>query len=61
MNLALHWKYSDSDALMAECIRTFPTVTFPAMLLLRREEAETGKGSGVQRKEVGSAAEEPPR
>ena len=27
-----------NDALAAECIRTFPTVTFPATLLLRREE-----------------------
>ena len=30
-----------SDVLMAECIRTFPTVTFPASLLLKREEVET--------------------
>ena len=60
INLALHWKDSDSDVLKAECIRTFPTVTFPATLLLKREEAETGKGNGVQRKEVGSAAAGPP-
>ena len=45
---------------MAECIRTFPTVTFPAMLLLKREETETGKASGVPRKEVGRDAEEGP-
>ena len=29
------------DPLMAECIRTFPSVTFPASLLLKREERET--------------------
>ena len=29
-----------SDTLMAECIWTFATVTFPALLLLRREEVE---------------------
>ena len=32
---------------MAECIRTFPTVAFPATLLLRREEVETGKATGA--------------
>ena len=32
---------------MAECIRTFPTVTFPASLLLKREEIETGKRTGA--------------
>ena len=37
-----------NDALSAECVRTFPTVQFPAMALLRREEVETGKVSGVQ-------------
>ena len=36
----------------AECIRTFPTVTFPATLLLKREETETNKLSGVQKKET---------
>ena len=34
------------DILMAECVRTFATVTFPASLLLKREEIETGKASG---------------
>ena len=36
-----------SDVLRAECIRTFPTVTFPASLLLKREEIETGKRAGA--------------
>ena len=40
MNLSLHWS-DESDVLAAECIRTFPTVTFPATMLLKREEAET--------------------
>ena len=31
---------------MSECIRTFPTVTFPAALILKREEIETLKVSG---------------
>ena len=34
------------DVLKAECIRTFPTVTFPAAELLRREEVETHKTKG---------------
>ena len=34
------------DILRAECLRTFPTVTFPAAALLRREEVETGKVPG---------------
>ena len=34
------------DPLMAECIRTFPSVTFPASLLLKREEIETLKVPG---------------
>ena len=51
MNLSHQWS-AGSDVLAAECIRTFPTVTFPATLLLKREEAETGKLSGVQKKEV---------
>ena len=34
------------DVLKAECVRTFPTVTFPAASLLRREEVETGKVRG---------------
>ena len=46
----MHW--NDADILAAECIRTFPTVTFPATLLLKREEAETNKLSGVQKKEL---------
>ena len=36
MNLSLHWS-DEADILAAECIRTFPTVTFPATLLLKRE------------------------
>ena len=40
-NLAIH--YNKNDVLASECIRTFPTVTFPANLLLKREEIETGK------------------
>ena len=36
VNLALHADHK--DVLMAECIRTFPSVTFPASWLLRREE-----------------------
>ena len=39
VNLSLHANHA--DVLMAECIRTFPTVTFPASLLLKREEVET--------------------
>ena len=51
MNLSLHGS-DDADILAAECIRTFPTVTFLATLLLKREEAETNKLSGVQKKEL---------
>ena len=36
----------DQDVLMAECVRTFATVTFRAADLLKREEIETGKASG---------------
>ena len=50
LNLSLHWH--EADILAAECTRTFPTVTFPATLLLKREEAETNKQSGVQKKEL---------
>ncbi|CAK0869630.1 unnamed protein product [Prorocentrum cordatum] len=42
--LSLHADHP--DALMAECIRTFPTVRFPAVDLLKREEIETGKVVG---------------
>ena len=49
MNLSLHWS-DEADILAAECIRTFPTVTFPATLLLKREEAETNKLRGMQKK-----------
>ena len=38
----------------------FPTVTFPATLLLKREEAETNKLSGVQKKELRMADEPGP-
>ena len=34
------------DRLMAECIRSFPSVNFPGTLLLRREEIETGQTKG---------------
>ena len=44
-NLAIH--LNDNDILEAECVRTFPTVTFPATLLLKREEIETGKINGA--------------
>ena len=37
---------SHPDQLMAECIRTFPSITFPATLLLRREEIENGSATG---------------
>ena len=45
VNLALH--ADRSDVLAAECVRTFPVVTFPASLLLKREEIETGKRKGA--------------
>ncbi len=44
LNLGLQAKHP--DVMMAECIRSFPTVTFPASLLLKREEVETRKVSG---------------
>ena len=43
-NLAVH--NAEHDILRAECIRTFPSVSFPATLLLRLEEVETGKVPG---------------
>ena len=46
LNLAIHG--DQADVLSAECIRTFPTVTFPAALLLHREEVETQKVKGVR-------------
>ena len=55
VNLSLHW--NEADILAAECIRTFPTVTFPATLLLKRKEAETNKLSGVQKKEPSPQAQ----
>ena len=58
VNLSLHW--NEADILAAECIRTFPTVTFPATLLLKREEAETNKQAGVQKKELRIADEPGP-
>ena len=45
INLSLHAKHP--DVLMGECIRTFPSVNFPAMALLLREEVETLKRSGA--------------
>ena len=45
VNLSLH---ADSkDILDAECVRTFPSIHFPATLLLKREEIETLKVAGV--------------
>ena len=41
INLSLHAAHP--DILMAECVRTFPTVRFPANELLKREEIETLK------------------
>ena len=38
-NLAVH--NAEHDILRAECIGTFPSVSFPATLLLRLEEVET--------------------
>ena len=41
-------EYADHpDKLMAECIRTFPTVVFEAATLLMREEVESGKRKGA--------------
>jgi hypothetical protein len=39
---------NEMDSLAAECIRSFPTVNFPAKELLKREEIETGKIAGAQ-------------
>jgi hypothetical protein len=44
-NLAIH--LNDKDILETECVRTFPSVTFPATLLLKREEIETVKFRGA--------------
>ena len=44
LNLSLFG--AQPDVLKAECIRTFPTVAFPASELLRREEVETQKTKG---------------
>ena len=38
-NLSLHAAHT--DILEAECVRTFPTIRFPANELLKREEIET--------------------
>ena len=45
LNLSLN--ANKTDVLNAECIRTFPTATFPANALLRREEVETLKAPGI--------------
>ena len=45
VNLSLHADHE--NATRAECIRAMPTVTFPAPLLLQREEIETKKVAGV--------------
>ena len=44
-NLAL--SADQKDVLHAECIRSFPSVNFPATQLLKREELETLKITGV--------------
>ena len=44
VNLEIH--AANSDPLAAECIRTMPTVTFPATVLLKREEIETRRTAG---------------
>ena len=44
VNLQIHAE--ESDPLAAECIRTMPTVTFPATMLLKREEIETRTKAG---------------
>ena len=38
---------ADTEILMAECIRTFPSTSFPASLLLKREEVECRGAKGV--------------
>jgi len=45
LNLAIHG--DKVDVMSAECIRTFPSVSFPAAELLRREEIETQKAKGA--------------
>ena len=45
LNLSIH--ADDKDVMNAECYRTFPTCTFPAASLLKREEVECGRISGV--------------
>ena len=45
LNLQLHGHRE--DVTMAECIRTFPTVTFHATLPLKREEVDTLKVTGA--------------
>ena len=45
-NLAVH-SHCQDIILQAECISSFPRVTFPATLLLRREEVETGAAPGA--------------
>ena len=41
-------EYADHpDTLMAECMRSFNTMIFPAVVLLKREEIETGRTTGV--------------
>ena len=42
-SLNLSKEADNPDVYAAECFRTFPTVTFPAGALLRREEIETGR------------------
>ena len=44
-NLAIN--INDKNILQAECVRTFPSVTMPAHLLLKREEIETRKVAGA--------------
>ncbi len=46
-SLDLPLNADEADVLRAECIRTFPTATFPASALPRREEVETLKAPGI--------------
>ena len=45
LNLSISGTHPDISK--AECIRTFPTITFPAAELLRRGEVETQRAKGI--------------
>ena len=51
-NLSLHAAHT--DILEAECVRTFPTIRFPANELLKREEIETLKKGSLHHYSVTS-------